>query len=195
MYGVRVAAGLMVAVLLATPALAGEGDELLGKPAAEWEVAHWLNSPPLRLADLRGKVVLVRWWTAPDCPFCGASAPTLNDLDRRYRDRGLVVVGFYHHKENAPLDAAAVARYARAFGFRFPLAIDVDWKTLRRWWLDGGDRTWTSVSFLVDARGIVRYIHPGGQYAPGEPDTRRLEAAVAELLQEARARSVDSPPG
>lgn len=178
----RAAAGFLFVALLATPVIAGEGDELLGKPAGEWEVTHWINSPPLRLADLRGKVVLVRWWTAPDCPFCGASAPTLNDLDRRYRDRGLAIVGFYHHKENSPLDAAAVERYARDFGFRFPLAIDVDWKTLRHWWLEGGDRTWTSVSFLIDGRGIVRYIHPGGQYAPGEPDARQLEAAIVELL-------------
>jgi peroxiredoxin len=181
----RVVTGLLAIALLTPPAIAAEGQELLGKPAAEWKVTHWINSPPLRLADLRGKVVLVRWWTAPDCPFCGASAPTLNDLDRRYRDRGLAIVGFYHHKEDSPLDAAAVERYSRSFGFRFPLAIDVDWKTLRRWWLDGRDRTWTSVSFLIDGRGIVRYIHPGGQYAPGEPDARRLEAAIDALLQPA----------
>jgi peroxiredoxin len=180
----RAAAGLLFAALLATPAMAGPGDELLGKPAAEWEVTHWINSPPLRLADLRGKVVLVRWWTAPDCPVCAASAPTLNDLDRRYRDQGLVVVGFYHHKEDSPLDAVAVERYARNFGFRFPLAIDLDWKTLRRWWLDTGDRGWTSVSFLIDRHGIVRYIHPGGQYAPGEADARQLEATLVELLHQ-----------
>jgi thiol-disulfide isomerase/thioredoxin len=185
MYGMRVArvaAGLMFVVLLAAPAVASEGDELLGRPAAEWEVTHWINSPPLRLADLRGKVVLVRWWTAPDCPFCAASAPTLNELDRRYGGQGLVVVGLYHHKEESPLDTAAVERYARGFGFRFPLAIDVDWKTLRRWWLDTGNRGWTSVSFLIDRGGIVRYVHPGGQYAPGEPDARQLEATLVDLL-------------
>ncbi len=183
----RAAAGILMLKLLAVPAAATEGEELLGKPAAEWEVTHWINSPPLRLADLRGQVVLVRWWTAPDCPFCAASAPTLNDLHRRYRDQGLVVVGFYHHKDDSPLDAAAVERYARSFGFRFPLAVDGDWKTLRRWWLDTGERGWTSVSFLLDARGVVRFIHPGGQYAPGEPAARDLEERIVGLLQE-RAR-------
>lgn len=170
---------LLAALLLVAPAPA----DPVGLPAAEWQVEHWINSPPLRLADLRGKVVLVRWWTAPDCPFCAASAPTLNDLDRRYRSQGLVVVGLYHHKEESPLDTAAVERYARNFGFRFPLAVDVDWKTLRRWWLDTGDRGWTSVSFLIDRGGVVRYVHPGGQYAPGEPDARQLEATLVALLR------------
>jgi peroxiredoxin len=179
-----IAALVLAFVAGASPGALATGEELLGQPASEWEVTHWIHSPPLRLADLRGKVVLVRWWTAPDCPFCSASAPTLNDLDRRFRDRGLVVVGFYHHKDDAPLDPAAVERYAKRFGFRFPLAIDADWKTLRRWWLDSGDREWTSVSFLIDARGIVRSIHPGGQYAPGEPAARALEDKIVELLHE-----------
>ena len=128
----------------------------------------------------------MRWWTAPDCPFCAASAPTLNDLDRRYRDQGLTIVGFYHHKADSPLDPAAVERHAARFGFRFPLAIDAEWKTLHRWWLDQageGDRKWTSVSFLIDARGIVRYIHPGGRYAPGESEARALEERILELLK------------
>jgi thiol-disulfide isomerase/thioredoxin len=180
----RATTAFLILHLLALPAAATEGEELLGQPAAEWEVTHWINSPPLRLADLRGKVVLVRWWTAPDCPFCAASAPTLDDLDRRYRGQGLAVVGFYHHKEESALDTAEVERYARNFGFRFPLAIDADWKTLRRWWLDGGDRAWTSVSFLIDARGVVRFIHPGGQYAPGEPAARDLEERIVGLLRE-----------
>lgn len=155
-----------------------------GAAAPEWEVEHWINSPPLRLADLRGRVVLVRWWTAPDCPFCAASAPTLNQLHRRYAERGLAIVGLYHHKSDDPLDPREVARQAARFGFEFPLAIDADWKTLRRWWLDGGDRGWTSVSFLIDARGVVRYVHPGGQYAPGEPAARQLEQKIVELLEE-----------
>jgi thiol-disulfide isomerase/thioredoxin len=56
----------------------------------EWTTERWLNSPPLHLADLRGKVVLVRWWTA-DCPFCSATAPALRRFDREYAGRGLVV--------------------------------------------------------------------------------------------------------
>ena len=115
-------------------------------------------------------------------PFCAASAPTLNELDRRYGERGLSIVGFYHHKADSPLAPADVERYARSFGFAFPLAIDADWRTLNRWWLDGGNRDWTSVSFLIDRQGVVRWIHPGGQYAPGEPAAEELERRIVELL-------------
>src|SRR5690349_16874276 len=65
---------------------AREGDELIGKPAPGWDLATWFNSKPLALEDLRGKVVLVRWFMSPECPFCSATAPSLNLLDDRYRE-------------------------------------------------------------------------------------------------------------
>src|SRR4051812_36633682 len=79
--------------------LDSEGQDRLGRPAPPWNVGRWFNTPPLALADLRGKVVLVRWFMSPRCPLCSATAPALNELWRDYKDRGLVVVGMYHHKE------------------------------------------------------------------------------------------------
>jgi peroxiredoxin len=128
--------------------------------------------------------VLVRWWTAPGCAFCEASAPALNDFWRRYGSRGLVVVGFYHHKSSEPLSLANVKRQSRKFGFKFPVAIDPDWKTLRRWWLDKHDGGWTSVTFLLDRRGIIRHVHPGGAFFKGEPGYDLLERKIQELLDE-----------
>jgi peroxiredoxin len=176
-----------LALLLASPLAAEsshEGDELLGQPAREWHVEHWLRSPPLTLASLRGSVVLVRWWTAPDCPFCAATAPSLNDFDARYRARGLRVIGFYHHKSESPLAPEDVARYAEMFHFRFPIAIDPQWTTLRSWWLGHGRRKFTSVSFLIDRRGVIRHIHPGGQYVKGEPGYVQMEHTIEALLAE-----------
>jgi thiol-disulfide isomerase/thioredoxin len=120
----------------------------------------------------------------PGCPYCATTAPALNEFHARYKDKGLVVVGFYHHKSATPLDPAAVKRSAEKFGFRFPVAIDPGWRTLRRWWLDGGDRRWTSVTFLIDRRGVVRFVHPGGQYARGDRDYDALKAKIEELLEE-----------
>lgn len=157
--------------------------DIVGSPAPEWRAEHWINSPPLKLADLRGRVVLVRFWTAPDCPYCSATAPSLVDFHRRYAAQGLTVVGFYHHKEEGALDPRAVERYARVFGFEFPVAIDPDWATLRSWWLDGRDRKFTSASFLLDRRGIVRHVHPGGQYVRGDSDYAALEEKIQELLR------------
>jgi thiol-disulfide isomerase/thioredoxin len=177
-----------VLALLLLPPLAAEarqdGDELLGRSAREWHVEHWLNSAPLTLASLRGKVVLVRFWTAPDCPFCAATAPSLNHFDHAYRARGLRVIGFYHHKSDDPLRVEDVARYADVFHFKFPIAIDPQWTTLRDWWLGHGRRRFTSVSFLIDRHGVIRHIHPGGQYVKGDADYAKLEQMIQTLLAE-----------
>jgi peroxiredoxin len=162
--------------------------DLLGSRPPEWTVSHWRNGPPLRLADLRGRVVLVRWWTAPHCPYCRASAPALNGFHRLYRDRGLVVLGFYHHKSAARLDPEQVAEWADDLGFEFPTAIDAGWRTLRRWWLDQIPASWTSVTFLLDREGVVRHIHPGGQYVEGDEDHAALAAAVEKALGEGASR-------
>jgi len=160
------------------------GDTLIGTRPGEWQVEHWLNSGPLKLAELKGKVVLVRWWTAPDCPYCRATAPALNGFYRDYHKRGLEVIGFYHHKSDNPLRVEDVKKYARQFGFKFPGAIDTDWRTLKRWWLETGDRGWTSVSFLIGRRGVIRLIHPGGQYVKGDKDYAELKGKIEELLAE-----------
>ncbi len=165
--------------------IAGEtGSHLLGTQAPEWQVSDWINSAPLALADLRGRVVLVRWWTANGCPYCRATAPALNGFHARFGSRGLTVIGLYHHKSDTPLQVERVKEQAREFGFEFPVAIDRDWKTLHRWWLDREESGWTSVSFLIDRRGIIRYIHPGGQYVDGDKDYAALEAKIEQLIAE-----------
>ena len=153
-----------------------EGNALIGIRPGGWTARDWIFSEPLELDALRGKVVLVRWWTAPGCAFCEASAPALNDFWKRYGSRGLLVVGFYHHKSSEPLSVANVKRQSRKFGFEFPVAIDPDWKTLRR--------CWTSVTFLLDRHGVIRHVHPGGAFFKGEPGYDLLEKKIQELLDE-----------
>lgn len=160
---------------------APEGAELIGTPAPEWTVSRWFQSPPLSLGDLAGKVVLVRWFTSDDCPYCSATAPSLNLLHRKYGERGLAVIGMYHHKGKGAPDPDDVGATVEQYGFSFPVAIDADWKTLRRYWL-GSKRTFTSVSFLLDREGRIRYIHPGGAYAPESPDFARLTEEIETLL-------------
>jgi peroxiredoxin len=127
--------------------------------------------------------VLVRWCTGPGCPYCSGSAPYLTRWDETYRKQGLVVVGFYHHKSRAPLNRPDVIHLAGTLGFRFPLAVDPQWRTLRRWWLlNTPERQWTSVSFLIDKQGFIRYVHPGGVYSP--EDAAHMEARIRELLEE-----------
>lgn len=155
---------------------------VLGRAAPPFEVTQWFNSPPLTLEQLRGKVVFVRWFMGPSCPFCSASAPALRALHERYAARGVVVIGMYHHKEQTPLDPAQVAGWVAHYGYKFPVAIDADWTTLKRWWLDAHPRSYTSVSFLLDQAGVVRHVHRGGTIAPEGDDLDAIRAAIERLL-------------
>lgn len=167
-----------------TPADPGLADPLVGTTPPEWSAEAWKNSKPLTLAELRGHVVLVRWFTDESCPYCSATAPALKKLDADFRDKGLVVIGMYHHKDDKPLTDARYDEIAKSYGFPFPVARDPDWKTLKSWWLDGHERNFTSVSFLIDKSGRIRGVHPGGQYALGEPAYDSMRRGVETLLKE-----------
>ena len=161
-----------------------EGSGLIGTRPPEWEIGEWIGSAPVSLASLRGKVVLVRWFAGAGCPYCAATAPALNRLHQDFASRGLVVIGLYHHKAPGKLDLASVRELAREYGFEFPIGIDRDWRTLREWWLDGRERSFTSVSFLLDRRGIIRQVHPGGVMAIGTPDYAAMRSKIEELLRQ-----------
>lgn len=155
---------------------------VIDQPAPPWTVSQWFNSKPLTVESLRGKVVLVRWFMGPSCPFCSGTSPTLRALDDRYRAKGLTVVGMYHHKEETPLDPEQVAGWVKQYGYTFPVAIDKDWTTLERWWLKGHERSFTSVSFLLDKTGVVRRVHLGGLIAPEGKDYDELTGDIDRLL-------------
>lgn len=174
-------------LLLAAIAVCGEHEDAylpLNTHPPEWTVSDWLNSNPLTLNELQDKVVLVRWWTGPGCPFCINSSAALNEFHETYKNDGLQVVGFYHHKSQNPFDQNTIKEYVENMQFKFPVAIDYDWKTLNAWWLKDDGRKWTSVSFLLDKKGITRYIHPGGQYVKGDGVFETLQQEIENLLKE-----------
>lgn len=172
------------------------GSDRIGVAAPPFQFDGWLNSEPLTLQDLRGQVVLVRWWT-DTCPFCASSAPALRKLHEQYSARGLKVIGVFHPKagRDDPLDIARVKRAVAARQFLFPIAIDWNWrtKTLKEWWLTGPERPATSVTFLLDKSGVIRFVHPGMEYHDADGvaghevcvnDMQRIRAAIDELIAE-----------
>lgn len=188
----RSAAVALLSLLAMSPLSAREGDELIGKHAPELGLAHWVNSPPVSISGLTGKVVLLRWWT-DTCPFCAATAPALRELQSKYGAAGLQVIGIFHPKPAGDWDLDRVKAAAARFGFTFPIADDGDWAALRRWWLNGGNRQYTSVSFILDKHGVIRYVHPGGEYhlgkcTPGQEhcadDFQAIDAKISQLLAE-----------
>ncbi|MCC6349402.1 MAG: redoxin domain-containing protein [Candidatus Eisenbacteria bacterium] len=167
------------------------GVELIGRPAREFRFSRWLRTAPLTPDSLRGKVVLIRFWT-DDCRFCRNTLPAVEKLRERFAPRGLVVLGAYHPNEPGAVSDSLVLAWASRYGFGGPIAVDDQWATLRHWWLDGHpDRNWVSVSFLLDRDGIVRWVHGGGEYHPSgellhrscDVSYRELDRKIEELLR------------
>lgn len=178
-----------------SPAEADSPASVLDLPARAWSFDRWLRTKPMTQQQLRGKVVLTRWFTE-ECHYCEGTLPELEKLRQRYGDDGLVVIGVFHPKPMRPVRDARILKLANRLGFRGPLAVDERWSTLERWWLDGHpERNWTSVSFLMDQDGVVRWVHTGGEYHPGEDPRHRgcarqydeLVATIDRLLVEPRA--------
>jgi thiol-disulfide isomerase/thioredoxin len=140
------------------------GADLIGRPAPAWRFDRWIRTEPLSLAGLRGKVVLVRWWTE-GCHYCAATLPGLESLRKQHACDGLVVLAAFHPKPPHEVSDRHILTLANELGFGGPIAVDRHWSTLERYWLDGHpDRNWTSVSFLIDRDGIIRWVHSGGEY-------------------------------
>jgi thiol-disulfide isomerase/thioredoxin len=159
------------------------GDEMLGQPAPAWAFDRWLDGDSLSLEQVRGRAVLVRWWT-DGCRYCRTTLPVIEKLRQRYPD-DLVVIGAYHPKTPRPTGDKEIVRYARNLGFHGPIAVDPQWEMLGRYWLDGHpEHGWTSVTFLLDRGGRIRWVHPGGEYHPSD-DSRHAACnrSMTELVQ------------
>lgn len=171
----------------ASPDDADSPAKVMDQPARAWSFTRWVDSPPLTLAGSKGKVVLMRWFNT-GCRFCTTTLPAIETLRTRYASQGLVVVGVFHPKPVGKVNDAFVRRTARKLGFRGPIAVDEDWSTLERWWLaDHPQGNWTSVSFLLDRDGVVRWAHGGGEYhASDDPRHATCDASYKELERTVR---------
>jgi peroxiredoxin len=166
-----------------------EGLELIGTQAPSLKGLKWLNAEPLDIEDLRGKVILIRFWLV-GCPLCERTAPALVQLYDKYKEEGLMVIGIHHPKSESAKNPALVRSAAERFGFDFPIAQDNNWKVINSYWLGGKERSFTSVSFLIDKRGVIRFVHDGGEFYRSESNSdadsayRAIEEKIQELLKE-----------
>lgn len=159
------------------------GVELIGRPARAWTFTRWLRTKPLSQESLRGKVVLLRWWNL-DCHYCEQTLPEIDRLRRTYGPKGLVVIGVFHPKPVRHVRDAVILAAAQERHFGGPIAVDERWQTLERWWLEGKpERNWTSVSFLMDQNGVVRWVHGGGEYHASSDPRHAVCARKAEGLE------------
>ena len=132
----------------------------------------WLNGPPLSDADLKGKVVLIDFWTY-SCINCIRAIPHIRALQERYGDDGLVIVGVHSPEFAFERDPKNVARAIREQEVNYPVAIDNKLAI----WRAFNNRYWPA-TYIADAKGRLRYHHFG------EGGVRETEAAVRRLLVE-----------
>jgi thiol-disulfide isomerase/thioredoxin len=151
---------------------------------------RWFNTSggrPLSLAALRGRVVLVDFWTYT-CINCLRTLPFLKGLDQKYRPDGLTIVGVHTPEFPFEHDAGNVASAVRSNGLRYPVAQDNDYAT----WNAYGNQYWPA-EYLLDTRGHVRHTNFGeGGYGETEAAIRTLlvEAGHRDLGRMARGRAI-----
>ena len=157
-------------LLLALPTLAQHSDDaFVGQMAPELRASEWINSQPLTLEGLRGKVVLIDFW-AFDCPECEKTMPHLKEMHAKYADKGLVVIGVHTPRAPYEKNVGKVRETAESRMLEYPIAIDHEYLT----WTDYLCQAWPT-HYVVDQHGVIQLSHTGaGRYEGTEEVIQRL---------------------
>jgi cytochrome c biogenesis protein CcdA/thiol-disulfide isomerase/thioredoxin len=159
---------------------------VLGEAPEFLDNQQWFNTPgdgPLTLRKLRGRVVLVDFWTY-SCINCIRTLPYLKAWDARYREDGLTIVGVHTPEFPFEKDAGNVEEAIERNSLRYPVVQDNDQAT----WNAYGNQYWPA-EYFIDAQGRVRYVHFGeGEYGEKEKVIRALLAEAGRKLPAADAR-------
>jgi thiol-disulfide isomerase/thioredoxin len=170
----------LAAAALAAPVLASDNRKLLEVADAHTAapnfvgITKWFNSAPLSISELRGRVVLVDFWTY-GCYNCVNTLPYVTKLYDQYKGKGLVVVGI--HTPEFPFERSAgnVQAALTRHGITYPVAQDNDSATWNAW----RNQYWPA-QYIVDQHGNVVFSHAGeGQYDEIERTVRRLLNATS----------------
>ena len=143
---------------------------------------QWLNSPALTNESLKGKVVLVDFWTF-DCINCKHTLPYVKDWAKKYEKDGLVVIGVHTPEYGFERIIDNVKDKVKEYGITYPVAIDNNYAIWRNF-----DNQYWPAHYLIDAKGQVRFTH----FGEGRYDTQ--EKMIQQLLEEAKADAKASAP-
>ncbi|QAY94946.1 cytochrome C biogenesis protein [Methylovirgula ligni] len=145
---------------------------------------QWLNSPPLTAEGLRGKVVLVDFWTY-SCINCLRTLPYVRAWAEKYKDKGLVVIGVHAPEFAFEKNIDNVRRAVGELGITYPVAIDNDYAI----WQGFNNEFWPA-HYFIDAQGRIRHHHFGeGDYAGSEKIIQQL---LAEAGRNTDAANIDA---
>ena len=140
--------------------------------APEFAPGDWINSEPLTIKGLRGRVVLIEFWTF-GCYNCRNTLPSIKDWDARYRDKGLTIVGVHSPEFDEEKQLENVRREVASLGIHYPVVTDNYYATWKAYDIEA----WPTV-VVLDKLGRVRWTHVGeGAYD-------ETEQAIQKLLSE-----------
>ena len=171
------------------------GLPVIGAAPEFTDTQQWFNTPgdrPLSLKSLRGRVVLVDFWTY-SCINCLRTLPYLTAWDKRYRGDGLTIVGIHSPEFPFEKDAGNVEEAIQRNGIEYPVAQDNDLTNFT----DYGTEYWPA-EYFIDAKGRVRYVHFGeGEYGEKEKVIRELlaEAGHSVGAGESGAKGIEASAG
>ena len=147
-------------------------ESLTPATAPELATGDWINSKPLKLEDLRGRVVLIDFWTF-GCINCRNTLPFIKGWHDRYRDKGLTVIGVHSPEFDYEKKVANLRREVASLEIHYPVVSDNDYQT----WDAYKVQAWPTI-FLLDKQGRIRWMHVGeGNYDQAE---RRIQELLAE---------------
>ena len=142
--------------------------------APEFSNGIWINSEPLTLKKLHGRVVLIEFWTFA-CYNCRNTLPALKKWDAQYRDKGLTLIGVHTPELDFERDIDQLRREVAGLGIKYAVVTDQDYST----WKAYGVEAWPTL-FLLDKQGRVRWTHVGeGYYDQTEEVIKKLLAEEA----------------
>jgi peroxiredoxin len=153
----------------AVPAVACRAPELEG-------VTEWINSPPLMLKQLRGRVAVVHFYTF-GCINCVHNLPYYNDWHERFDRDKLAIIGIHRPETQKEHDVVTVRQKAAEAGLKYPIAVDNESRNWNAW----ANRIWPSV-YLIDKSGFVRYWWYGELNWQAAQGDQWMRGRIAELL-------------
>lgn len=151
---------------------AGNSEEWIGKPAPELSYGEWINSNPLKLSELRGQVVLIEFWTF-GCYNCRNTIPYVNRWQKKYGGESFKIIGVHTPEFRTEKIFSRVKAETAKLGIEYAVVTDNDYRT----WNAYEQQFWPVV-YLVDKKGIIRYVHIG------EGNYDKTEATIQSLLAE-----------
>lgn len=139
--------------------------------APELATGDWINSEPLKLTELRGRVVLIEFWTF-GCYNCRNTLPYIKGWDERYRAKGFTVIGVHSPEFDDERKPEYLRREVASLGIMYPVVTDNDYQTWKAYHVEAWPTT-----FLLDKQGRIRWRHVGeGGYDEAERLIQKLLA-------------------